>query len=163
MKRSSVYLLVLTIFASSIGCPSSSPHPGSQNSGTSAKDKPDRETISIEPGFYSAGPEYEQVAEILSNANARIGLDYYQGIEWYDRDTKSWVKVDKIEDLQPLLEAIGDKSLIVVSTGKAIWEQSDDHIESIASYAKLLGYRTTLVTVDHSSGTIISKVIHHLQ
>ena len=115
----------------------------------------------IKPGFFEVGPEYDRVSAILAKSNANIRLDVHQGIEWYDGEKKTWIELKKIEDVKPLLENIETKKLITVSTGKAMWDKSDEYNAKIVQYGEELGFGMTVVTDDTGQGLSVSRVVRH--
>ena len=141
-----------------LGCQPDSPAvPSGPNEASQEPD--DSDMTSIEPGHYIDGPEMERVSQLLETADARISLDYHQGIEWYDPDEESWQTKGNVDDLEALLQSTEGKRLLTISTGKADWDKYDEYLQKIRGFAEASGYETTIVTSATGMGLHVSDVI----
>lgn len=96
---------------------------------------------------------------LLDMATVTIRLDVHQGITWYNQERKAWETIESIDSIRDLLEGTPEKSVISIRTGKATWDKEDEYIQCIAEFAKTLNFEAIVVTTDHSSAIVISKVI----
>ena len=152
--------IAVTLIVCFLGC-NNRPKSDMQTTVRPDSDEAGDATPQIEPGFYTDGPEYDRISNFLATSNASVSLDYHQGIEWYDKKEKAWLKIATIEDIKPLLASTKTKHLVIISTGKAMWDKYDEYITQIAEYANESGFDMTVVTDDNAQGLVVSKVIQY--
>ncbi len=147
--------LVLIAITSLAGCNTNSPSSNSPKLNSTASNPVATENAAIQVGLYSEGDEYERISSIISDSSARIRLDAHSGIGWNGET------IENIDALSPLMNSVADKSIIVISTGKAMWDKEDGYIDNVVEFAKPLGYEQIIVVDDHSFGISVRKVISH--
>jgi len=147
-------LLVSTICVVAVGCQSNSPQqtneiPASETANTAVS------ILEIKPGLYSHGDEYDQLEKLLSESKCQIRLDAHTGIGWNSQT------LENIDDLMPLLKSTENKNVLLISTGKVMWDKEQDYIDIIVARAQELGYNMTVVVDDHSSGILVRNAYLH--
>lgn len=103
--------------------------------------------LPIQPGRYDAtNPDgMDRVGEVLSSADVKIGI-CPDTFDWYDADSESRKKIERVEDLAPLLEAQPQKRLLVIQhdlRGNDRWEEYE---ATICRYARNSGFEIAIVT-----------------
>ncbi|MDB2687627.1 hypothetical protein N9Y42_10495 [Mariniblastus sp.] len=153
MKRNATLALsvVITCLA---GCETATPPAASVQRSATETVPASRDQL-FEPGLYESGDDYERLSNLLSSSSASIRLDAHSGIAWNSE------AIGAIEDLWPLMKSASGKDILVITTGKAMWDKEDEYISEIVDQASAIGYKQTIVIDDHSGGIVVRKVMNH--
>lgn len=115
--------------------------------------------LPVEPDFYPYGAKYERVLETLSMSEAHVRLDDDQDPEWYDKSTKQWVKLARIDDVKLHLHSTKAKNFVVIFRRNSAMNSLDANACTISEYSRECGFEFTIVVDYRSKGLHVTHVI----